>query len=158
VIHEAVATTLPLLTHQQMLTATKSLQRNRFDLGQTIIRQGELNDRFFIITQGHIQVLIEPPHGSEIAIARMGPGQFFGEVSLLQRDRTIASVKADPQETVEVVTLDRQVFHCLMDEAPPMRNAITQVAGERLANNATLRARMAVQRKRGTRRAAASLA
>jgi ABC-type lipoprotein export system ATPase subunit len=163
VVNETVASTLPLLTHRQMLKATKSLQRKRFAPGETIIHQGEDNDSFYMIAQGHTDVILERAHEAEIAVARLGPEQYFGEVTLLSGGRTTASVKAAGEAPVEVVTLDRHIFGELMAEAQAMREAIAQVARQRLASNAETensrsRAQKKRQGRRGVRHAQASLA
>ncbi|UCC62005.1 MAG: cyclic nucleotide-binding domain-containing protein, partial [Anaerolineae bacterium] len=137
VIHEGVANTLPLLTHEQMLKATKSLQPHRFDPGETILHQGQHNDRFYIISRGRTDVLLHGTDGEQVPVARLGPGQYFGEMSLLDRPEASASVKATPHEPVEVVTLERGIFTELMNEGQAMREALMRVAQERRTQNAS---------------------
>ena len=75
--------------------------------------------------------------GQTRVVARLGPGQYFGEVELLRMSsRAIASVKAALHSAVEVLTLDGPIFAELMDEAHAMREAIEQVVSSRLAQNA----------------------
>jgi putative ABC transport system ATP-binding protein len=138
VIHECVANSLPLLTHEQMLKATKSLQPRRFDPGETILHQGQHNDRFYIIAKGQTDVLLHPEDGAEVPIARLGPGQYFGEMSLLDRPQANASVKATPDKPVEAVTLERGIFTELMDEAQVMRESLMRVVRQRLTQNASI--------------------
>ncbi|MBN1580922.1 MAG: ATP-binding cassette domain-containing protein [Anaerolineae bacterium] len=135
-INETVAKTLPLLTHRQMLKATKILEPRRFEAGETIIQQGNQNNRFYMIAQGHTEVHLEQKARSGV-VARLGPGQYFGEVELFQRrDQAVASVKAAVHSAVEVLTLEKHAFVELMNEANAMRDALVQVVQERLAQNA----------------------
>jgi len=135
-INETVAKTLPLLTHRQMLKATKILEPRRFQAGETIIQQGSQNNRFYMIAQGHTEVHLEQKARSGV-VARLGPGQYFGEVELFQkRDQAVASVKAAVHSAVEVLTLEKHAFVDLMNEANAMRDALVQVVQERLAQNA----------------------
>jgi ABC-type multidrug transport system ATPase subunit len=136
VIHETVANTLPLLTHEQMLKATKHLEPRRFGPGETILERGQHNDHFYMISQGHAQVLLRGKGGNEVTVAHLGPGEHFGEVSLLKRTKTIASVKAVMHAPVQVATLHRRIFDELLDEAQAMREAITRVVHDRFSQNA----------------------
>jgi ABC-type lipoprotein export system ATPase subunit len=138
IIHESIANTLPLLSHEQMLKATKNLQPRRFDPGETILRQGQHNDHFYIISEGQTDVLLHMAEGEEVPVARLGPGQYFGEMSLLERPQANASVKATPHEPVQVLALERGIFTELMNEAHAMREALMCVVHERLTQNATL--------------------
>jgi ABC-type lipoprotein export system ATPase subunit len=140
-IDETVAKTLPLLTHRQMLKATKKLEPRRFEAGETIIQQGSHNNRFYMIAEGHTEIHLEQKERSGV-VAQLGPGQFFGEVELLQVSaRAVASVKAALHSAVKVLTLDRIAFDELMNEAYAMRQALAQVVQERLNQNAMFQGR-----------------
>ena len=151
VIDETVAKALPLLTHQQMLKATKHLETRQFGPGETIIRQGQPNDHLYLIAKGQIEVTLEHAAGSEVTVARLGPGQYFGEMSLLSQGHTTAGVRAAPPETVRVVRLGRRVFDELMAEAHTMRESIVQMVRLRAAENDALRAQAAAKRGRRLR-------
>ena len=139
IIDETVASTLPLLTHQQMLKATKSLRAKTFAPGETIIRQGGPNDSFYMIDEGYAEAILEWPGGDETTVTTLGPGQHFGEIELLQKSGgAFASIRAALNSAVRVLTLNRQVFTELMAEADAMREALTQVMHERLAQKAAL--------------------
>ena len=139
VVNSVVASTLPMLTHRQMLHLTRHARPRLFEPGATIIRQGEPNDYFYMISKGHIEVLLTHGTGAEILVTRMGPGQYFGEVSLLHRGLTIAGVKAAAHSPVEVVALERAAFSEMMAEACSLREDVTRVVQERMAENAALR-------------------
>jgi ABC-type lipoprotein export system ATPase subunit len=132
-VNETVASALPMLTHPQMLKATKNLKPHRFAPGEPIIKEGEPNDYFYLIAKGHVDVTLKQVDGAEKTVARMGPGQYFGEISMVQPGHSIASVIT--QTPVEVVSLGRAFFNELMNEAHAMREAITQVVRQRLAEN-----------------------
>jgi ABC-type polar amino acid transport system ATPase subunit len=136
VIDEMVAKALPLLTHRQMLEATKNLHAKQFAPGERIIRQGEPNDAFYMIAKGHAEVLVENPKGAKVPVAHLGPGQHFGEVELLHKNpRAIASIEATLHSAVEVISLQRDIFVELMTEAQAMRDKLWEVVEERLTQN-----------------------
>jgi len=137
IIDETVAQTLKALSHRQMLQVTKSLQPKCFGPGELIIRQGEPNDQFYLIKEGEVDIVLRREDGTEETITRIGPGNYFGEVDLLLRERAIATVKAAFHAQVEVLALGRSLFEELMEEANALRETITTVVQERLAENAS---------------------
>jgi CRP-like cAMP-binding protein len=71
----------------------KSLAMNTDEVdlpaGRTLIKEGELNDTFFVLLDGEVEVTVK---GQEPR--RLGPGSFFGEISMLDRGRATATVVA----------------------------------------------------------------
>ena len=135
IVNEYVARALPLLSHAQMLKATRNLLPMTFAAGETIIQQGTESDLFYIITKGHIEVGLRPPDGEDIVVAMMGVGEYFGEVELLRGGKTIATIRAANDRAVEVVALDRATFCALLGESESTRAAIDQVVDVRIAEN-----------------------
>ncbi|MBN1889780.1 MAG: cyclic nucleotide-binding domain-containing protein, partial [Thermoflexales bacterium] len=140
IVNPTIASALPCLTHQQMLAATRQLQKLRFEPGETIIQQGQPNHRFYMIAEGFIEIALEHSDGSETVLARMGPGQYFGEVTMLRQGVATAHVKATGQ--AQVVALEREDFTRLMAEAHAMRETLMRVAHERMEENAAHRLRL----------------
>jgi putative ABC transport system ATP-binding protein len=150
IVNETVAVALPYLTHQQMLRATKQLEPRRFEPGEPIITEGTENDRFYLVSRGEVDVTLDHNGDGERTIARIGPGQFFGEISLLDLgSKSIATVKAALHAPVEVLALSRAFVRELLDESHTMREAIAQVAQARAEETASLRAGL---RRAGSRR------
>ena len=56
-----------------------------FRAGQTIFRQGERGDRFYIIQEGAI-VVSKTANGERTVLARLGEGAYFGERALIKDD------------------------------------------------------------------------
>lgn len=79
-----------------------------FDAGRYIIREGEVGDTFYIITEGHVKItqrILGQDAPKEIR--QLGRGNFFGERALLNEDRRTASVIAT-DTGVELLTLNRE--------------------------------------------------
>lgn len=79
------------------------LPRETFEAGQTIVREGEIGDRAYIITRGHCQVF-KTLDGERTVLREMGPGSLFGEAAILSSAPRIASVDALTDVTVLVLT------------------------------------------------------
>ncbi len=135
IIDEVVARALPFLDHPQMLQATHQAQKREYPPGATIIRQGEYVEHFFMVVSGEVEVLLNEPQCPEISLAHFGPGQFFGEISLLRGGSATASVRAAPDGAVEVALLDRGDFLQLVNGSPPTKTSLDRVAQARLEEN-----------------------
>ena len=135
IIDETVARALPLLDHPQMLAATHKAKRQVFQPGSTIIRQGEPVEYFFMVANGEVDVLLSNNGCQEMCLARLGPGQFFGEVELTHGRNSVASVRAGEKAPVELALLEREQFTQLLRGSPPMERAIGEVAQARLEEN-----------------------
>jgi ABC-type lipoprotein export system ATPase subunit len=134
VIDQYLAKAFPSLTEAQLVHATHNLEPLRYVPGELIIHEGAEADRLYVITRGEIEVTIRAADGTEPVIARMSSGQYFGEVELLHGGTRIASIRAGTSG-VDVITLDRDIFGALMAESEATREAIDQVADERLVEN-----------------------
>ncbi len=135
VVNEYVARALPSLTPQQMLLASRKVQPRTYQAGAVVIQEGQPGENFYIITRGCAEVLLKRPGGSDVIAGRMEAGQSFGEISLFNHGRTVASVRAIQEAPLEVLALDPQTFQSLLDEAPDFRSAMQGVVDTRIANN-----------------------
>ena len=52
-------------------------------LGNTLIVEGKDGNKFFIIAQGQVEVLSKGVHGSDLRLALLTDGEFFGESELV---------------------------------------------------------------------------
>lgn len=136
VINETIANTLPLLTHGQMLKATKGHKAMLFEPGEAIIQQGTPNDYFYMITDGLVDIFLTQMN-QKLKVASLGEGQYFGEMELLKGAdaQAIADIKANPHGPVEVIALNRQLFNELMAESTGQRQAIEEVAEKRMVEH-----------------------
>jgi CRP-like cAMP-binding protein len=120
------------LSGDQLIAATRGLQPQRHEPGSIILREGLPADKFFIVTRGQAEVVLKGPDGSDIVVARMNPGQYFGEIELRHGGANIATIRAEAVEGVDVVALDREMFDRLVAESPATRDAIDRTVAERL--------------------------
>jgi CRP-like cAMP-binding protein len=65
-----------------------------FPAGHVIARQGDIGTGFFVIIDGAVRVVRD----GEV-VARLGPGEFFGELSVLDRQPRNATVSAEVATT-----------------------------------------------------------
>ena len=85
-----------------------------FAPGEAIVRMGEPGSTLYVIRSGRVNVVREQPSGNSVVLAVLGPGEFFGELSIFDGERRSASVIAvEPTETVTLSRFDivRVVSH-----------------------------------------------
>jgi CRP-like cAMP-binding protein/cytochrome P450 len=86
-----------------------------YEAGQTIIRRGDTANDFFVIVDGEVVVSRPDASGSEAVVARLGPGDYFGEMGLLHgapRNATVAAAG----HPVRVLVTSRAGFERLLAE------------------------------------------
>ncbi len=115
---------------QLRLSRSNMLVPMRFAAREAILRAGETGSRFYIITEGEVDVLRETPDGREEHLARLGPGKSFGEIALLQHSRRAATVRAATE--TRVLSIAQQDFSALVEHLPILRAAFehTPPAGD----------------------------
>jgi hypothetical protein len=71
------------------------LERREFAPGELAVRRGDLADELFLITKGELSVTLELTGGERRRLATLSPGMVFGELSIMNRERRTADVRAD---------------------------------------------------------------
>jgi CRP/FNR family transcriptional regulator, cyclic AMP receptor protein len=107
-----------------------ALRPRRFRRGETIFHAGDPGDALFLVADGAVKITIPADDGSEPAIlTTIGPGGFFGELSLL--DGAPRSATAVALEATETHVLRRDAFDALVDGQVPLRRTLlVALAGE----------------------------
>ena len=125
---------LELIFHRDIvqhdITRSEMVSRAHYEPGQTIFRQGELAQSFYIILAGEVQVLREQG-GQGTTVATLVTGEYFGEISLLQGVRHTASVRAI--SPVDVLTLGGADFTALATSSTHFSELLAGVMRQRLS-------------------------
>jgi len=96
-----------------------------FPAGHVIARQGEIGTGFFVVVAGMVRVVRD----GEV-VARLGPGEFFGELSVLDRMPRNATVSAEaPTSCLALASWD---FERILLEQPALTLAILRGVATRL--------------------------
>jgi CRP-like cAMP-binding protein len=70
------------------------MERLEVPVGTVIVRQAEAGDALYMIATGEAEVRVTNAMGQTMAVARLGPGEYFGEVALVTGGERIADVVA----------------------------------------------------------------
>jgi ABC-type methionine transport system ATPase subunit len=133
-IDEAISRSLPQLRHRHMLEMTKKAQRVTYQPGETILECNQHVDSLFIVKRGSV-VVMKKTSGGPKPLARLGAGEFFGEIELLRGGKSIACVRASQDEPVEVLTYPRQDFLRIIEESPITAEALGKIVEARLSEH-----------------------
>jgi CRP-like cAMP-binding protein len=99
------------------LNLAGKVEIREFEEGDHIVQEGEAADCLYLIREGQCVVWRKGEDGSEEVLAKLGPGQTFGEIGLLfQKPRSATVTCLEPTTVIEVTraALDqalRQSFH-----------------------------------------------
>ena len=84
---------------------------------EEIVRIGEAGHSLYVVMEGNVKV-VYPSRSADVELARMGPGEFFGEMAILNSKPRSATVKA--LDDVKVLVLDREEFTRTVMESPEL--------------------------------------
>ena len=96
--------------------------------GKVLAKEGQPGREFYVILDGKAAVQIG---GAEVAT--LGPGDFFGEMALLDQGPRVATVTAS--SPMEVAVLDPREFSTLVEEHPGVARKILKVLAQRLRDS-----------------------
>ncbi len=122
---------LSKLTFEQVLEISEHCELQTYSAGQSIVNQGDLADKFYVITQGHVKV-VNVTDDKEILIGYLHTGDYFGEVGLLQSHPRTATIRASDTEEVHVIAINREGFGELIQESEVASADISQAMYDRL--------------------------
>lgn len=104
--------------------------RSHYESGQTIFRQGEFADNFYVVLSGEVEIY---HGGSPEATAVLGPGQYFGEMSLMSRRQRSASALA--RGPVDLLVLSAGDFTALANSSSEFAAMVESAAESRRRAN-----------------------
>ena len=117
-----------MLTPAELLA--DAVAKRRFKRGQTIVEQGKKSDALYIILSGRARVLMTDRKSREVILATLQPGDYIGEMSMIDNEPHSATVEAEIQ--TDVLVLGRAEFTRCLPENATMAYAVMQGLVRRL--------------------------
>lgn len=105
------------------------MRAEHMDPNQTVFWLGDKGDSFFIIQRGEVAVTVPNDKGEHVTLNTLGPGGFFGEISLLDGGPRTATIRAIG--ACELLVLSRDAFHAFLRRRPDVAIEILTVMGQR---------------------------
>jgi len=100
------------------------LEHRRFAERETIVAEGDPGDALYVIAEGSVVVTIRSPQGTELELARLGAGEFFGEVSVIKGRKRTATITAG--SACEVLELSRADLEKIVATHPRVRTVLEE--------------------------------
>ncbi|HEY9657025.1 MAG TPA: family 2B encapsulin nanocompartment shell protein [Allocoleopsis sp.] len=120
---------LSSLAANEAMPIANAFQPEHFALGATPIVAGQASDKFYIVTQGKLEVLTRGNQGEVLRIAVLSAGDYFGEMNLHQD--TPADVTLRALTDCDVLTISRSTFEQSTSQSPDLLNRLRQAVTER---------------------------
>ena len=108
------------LTPQQLTDVAEHMQKRHFAAGETIIREGESGEEFFLISDGEVEVI-----RADHEVARLRPGDFFGEVALISGEPRNATIVAEGE--VDTYVLGKTDFETALASSRSFRDQLHRI-------------------------------
>jgi CRP/FNR family cyclic AMP-dependent transcriptional regulator len=118
------------LTPAQAESVADAVVKRRFKRGDFIIEQGKKSNYLAIFLTGRGRVISTDGRGREVILATMSPGDYVGEMSLIDNQPHSATVRAELQ--TDALILGRVEFACCLAENTSMAYAVMKGLVQRL--------------------------
>lgn len=106
------------------------LHRRKYGRGDIIFQKDESGQSLFIIESGSVRIYMPGTQGADLTLAVMGPGDFFGDLSLLDDRPRSASAVAGTDAVL--LSLERSDFSSLLRARPDAALAVLATIARRL--------------------------
>ena len=114
------------LSKRELTTVAQQMEEIDIPEGKQLVREGDFGHEFFLIVDGTAEVV-----RGGARIAERGPGEFFGEMALLDEERRTATVTA--KSPMRVLVMTRQNFRALDGTAPEIHATVAEAIEARRA-------------------------
>jgi CRP/FNR family cyclic AMP-dependent transcriptional regulator len=112
-------------SRKDLQLVAKRAEDVKVDAGKRLVTEGDAGTEFFVIIEGNATV---SSRGRKVA--ELGPGNFFGELALLERAPRNATITADTP--MELVVLGQREFAGLLDDVPEFAHKLLAGLARRL--------------------------
>ena len=107
-----------------------SAKQRRFRRGQAIFQKDDPGESLFIVERGSVRIYLPSPQGSDLILAVLGAGDFFGEMALLDGGPRSASAMA--VDDTRTIALDRADFRAMLESRPQAAMAVLAAVASRV--------------------------
>lgn len=135
---KSVLTELPLfsdLTDAEVERVGAAMRRRRYARGTLIHASGAMGGDFFIIEAGRVAIQLPSERGEVLTLRLVGPGDFFGEISLLDDAPWYGDAVA--LDDCQLLLLARRDFLAILDKHPSVSRRLLTIICGRLRHNAS---------------------
>ena len=118
------------LDAEERRTLAAQVELVRHPAGHELFAVGDPGDALYVLTKGQAEIYFKDTTGHRIVLETLGPGEFLGEISLLDAGPRTASVVV--REDMEAIRVDRQDLSALIQRHPHAAMDLLAATGRRL--------------------------
>ncbi len=119
------------LTNDQLGELAKEFEWQEYTQGSEIIKQGQKIEFFYVITGGRVESLVKKDSHDILQINTFGPGNAFGEISLLTGNPAASTIRC--LDDCRILALDATQFALMLVRWPNLNQKIIEKLSERLS-------------------------
>jgi diguanylate cyclase (GGDEF)-like protein len=124
------------LNNDEALMLFSRMKSRTFDAGESLFKEGDSGDQLYIIVSGRVSITVNLPDGKELILSEISGGNFFGEMSIIERAPRSATCRT--LEKTECLSLHADDFNALIEEYPAtassIMNRMLAITAQRLVN------------------------
>lgn len=113
---------LSLLSDDLLNQVMQASRMQRYAKNTTVLMKGVVNDWLGILLAGNVQVIDALANGIEVGLNMLGPGSFFGEITVIDRQPRSASIVAMTE--CDIIVIPGDVARQLFFKHPPVAEAM----------------------------------
>lgn len=131
-MHQSLLEDIPMfagLTGDETWDLARRITQRDVPAGTVLFWVGEIGKEFFVIKTGEVAITCPDGDGKEFTLAALGPGDFFGEISLLDGGPRTATARTTADTSL--LCLERDAFLKFISETPSAAIHVMNVLGKR---------------------------
>ena len=114
---------------EERASLARYFKKREFKAGEHIVYVGVSGQEFYIVNSGQVAVTLPNDKGQEIVLTMLNPGQFFGEIALLDGGPRTASARAEADS--ELLELSRDDFYAFLMQNPKVAIGMMAIQARR---------------------------
>jgi CRP/FNR family cyclic AMP-dependent transcriptional regulator len=127
------------LNEQELSVVSERVRQRRYKEGDTIFHRDDPGVALYVILSGKVKIHNETPDGGDLMIAVLTPGDFFGELAVIDGEER--SADATTLEPTELLMLTKQDMHDIIQRHPKIGlNLLVTLSGRLRRTTDSLRA------------------
>ena len=125
---------LPKLSAEAVSRVLPEFQTETWRPGEKIIQEGDGPESFYVIAEGTVVVTRRVSDRSEEELARLGVGEYFGEIGLLTERTRTATVTVAKESSAKLLSINRRGFRAILDGGGRVAEDLAQTMLRRVAH------------------------
>lgn len=118
-------------TKQELELLLGLFQERQVKPNTVIFAEKMAAEAVYLIKNGAVRISVFSPEGEDVQLLFLGPGDFFGELALLQEETRVVNARTVTQ--TDLLYLSRKDFHALIDLEPRIGSRVLLAVGKLLA-------------------------